>query len=94
MNVLDSGIRAKGLLELKRFSEGQRITRGQALKAKCYDCMGGYADGVKDCQVESCPLYPYMPYSKNMKRLKTDKPPVSDNIENMENSTKNGEEFA
>jgi len=77
MSVLDIGIRAKGLTQLKRFLEGQRITRGQALKAKCYDCMGGYADGAIDCGVESCPLYPYMPYGKSQKKAKFNgSPPI------------------
>jgi len=64
MNILERGIRAIGRPALKRYAEGQRITRGEALKAKCYDCMGGYADGARDCGVESCPLYLYMPYGK------------------------------
>jgi len=62
MNVLELGIRAIGRPALKRYSEGQRITRGEALKAMCYTCMGGYADGARDCEVHECPLYLYMPY--------------------------------
>ena len=54
----------KGFVSWKRFQEGSHITRKQAILAKCYDCMGYYADfGLdKDCKVKDCPLYPYHPY--------------------------------
>jgi len=41
---------------------GDVLTRDQAIKAKCADCMGYYIDGRADCEVSGCPLYPYMPY--------------------------------
>lgn len=50
-------------LLLKHF-DGKRLTRGQALIAKCCECSGYYADGRVDCQMPDCPLYPYMPYGK------------------------------
>ena len=36
-----------------------------AILAKCYDCMGGYADGRRNCGVNSCPLYKWMPYKRS-----------------------------
>ncbi len=60
---MTTGITAQGSKELKRYREtGKKLTRAHAMKAKCYECQGGYADGKQDCKVTSCPLYPYMPY--------------------------------
>lgn len=56
------GIRAKGRKELIKSERGGTLTRGEAILAKCYECMGGYDDGRYDCIVSSCPLYQYMPY--------------------------------
>lgn len=36
----------------------------RAMKAKCADCMGNYADGRVDCEIQGCPLYSWMPYRK------------------------------
>lgn len=53
---------ARGRSELLKFLNGNRITPSQAIKAKCYECMGYYADGKIDCGIETCPLYPFMSY--------------------------------
>jgi len=68
------GIRAKGQAELIKFAQGNELTRGEAMLAKCYECNGGYTDGAKDCKAKVCPLYGYMPYNENRYRGK----PVSD----------------
>jgi len=39
-------------------------SRKQAMLALCHECMAFYADGKRDCQVPSCPLYWWMPYRK------------------------------
>ena len=49
----------KGRAELKKYREGKKLTRGQAIIAKCYLCMNG---NRYDCEIPECPLYPYMPY--------------------------------
>jgi len=54
--------RFQGRDELAKHLAGEKIAKWQALKAKCYDCMGGYSDGAMDCELYSCPLYPFMPY--------------------------------
>ncbi len=59
------GINAKGRLELIRHLEGGKNTPASAIRAKCYECMGYYADGKKDCKVPTCPLYPFMPYRED-----------------------------
>lgn len=56
------GIKALGQDALIRFLEGRRITYRERCLALCYDCMGYYADGKRDCQSPLCPLYPVMPY--------------------------------
>ena len=45
---------------LIKYLEGGKLTRTQALKAKCYDCdcMGESAE----CVLEECPLLPYSPF--------------------------------
>ena len=41
---------------------GAKLAKWRAIKAKCFECMCGYADGGYDCRVRECPLYPFMPY--------------------------------
>lgn len=60
-----TGIRAQGGRELKQYLYGKRLTRKQAIKAICYDCMGYYSDGRQDCELPDCPLYGFMPYNKH-----------------------------
>jgi hypothetical protein len=60
--ALSLGIRAQGRLDLENHMKGVRLTQREAIKAKCYDCMGGYTDGKADCAIPGCSLYPYNPY--------------------------------
>ena len=39
---------------------GEKLSAEEAILTYCYDCMGCYKEGSCDCQVESCPLYPFM----------------------------------
>ena len=57
--------RATGRKEYLRNRKGVKITFKQACLAKCFDCMGYYEDGRIDCQIENCPIYPFMPYREN-----------------------------
>jgi hypothetical protein len=52
------------------YLNGQKITLLQAVKCKCYDCVGFYADGAKDCKLKYCPLYPWMPYGEKEPKVK------------------------
>jgi hypothetical protein len=56
------GIKAKGKGELTKHLKGERLTHKQAIQAKCYNCMGYYADGKYSCGMPDCSLYPFMPY--------------------------------
>lgn len=53
---------AKGKGNFEKFKNGGVLTRSQAIAAKCYDCNGGDG-GNCDCEVDICPLYPYMYYN-------------------------------
>ena len=56
------GLAAKGRTEILKHLNGKKMNSTQMLRAKCYSCMGYYADGKMDCQNPECPLYPKMPY--------------------------------
>lgn len=47
---------------LLKYLSGDRITRNDAILAKCYECCGGDDHGV--CTVSTCPLLPYSQYNK------------------------------
>lgn len=51
-----------GSSALTRYRQGKRLTRNEAILAKCSDCCCDYADGRFDCTLTRCPLYPWMPY--------------------------------
>jgi len=70
------GKRAIGRSEYCAYLRGEPVTRGQAVRAKCYDCMGMYRDGLVDCDIKRCPLYPFMPYRDD----KTSKDPISPDL--------------
>ena len=56
------GISAKGRKGLILHLIEKPLQRGQAISAKCYDCMGYYSDGKLDCLIPACPLHGFMPY--------------------------------
>ena len=54
----------------KRYLGGNRLTARQSALAKCADCMCSFVDGLIDCHLKTCPLYPFMPYGQNRKNKK------------------------
>ena len=54
-----SGKKRVGQRLLIKHLQGETITRGQSIKAKCYDCMG--MGEQKSCKMPHCPLYKYSP---------------------------------
>jgi len=62
--VLKYGIAATGQALYIKSLEQKRLSASQAIRAKCYDCMGYFEDGKGDCGDPICPLYPWMPYGK------------------------------
>ncbi len=57
----------KRYLEKIKSGEIKKVKRPSMKKAilfKCKDCMCDYVDGRLDCEIETCSLYPWMPYGK------------------------------
>lgn len=46
-----------------RHLRGERLTRDEAIKAKCYDCVCG--EDTEPCVVYTCSLQPYCQWNKN-----------------------------
>lgn len=69
--VLVNGKRALGQKEYAKLQSGGKLTKNQQIKAMCYDCQGGYADYVGDCETNECPLYASHPYNPNRERRHT-----------------------
>ena len=63
MDILESAKSGKsksGKSDLLKHLAGKRLTRSQAIRAKCYDCNG--MGESNECDIETCSLYPYSPY--------------------------------
>ena len=52
-----SGKSRTGKKYLIKYLEGGKITRGQAIKAHCYDCLG--MGDSSECDLETCTYYPF-----------------------------------
>jgi len=65
--------KGKGRGEYLKHLKGKKLTRQQAILAKCYDCMGFYLDRVYDCEDPKCPLYPYNFYKGDRNTSKEDR---------------------
>lgn len=66
--ILSGGIAARGRKEFHRHAAGEKLSPQQSIRAKCYECMAGYTDGVGDCAMPDCPLYPLHPYNPNRQK--------------------------
>lgn len=64
INFIRTSPKSSGKGFLLKHLYGDNLTRDQAIRAKCCDCMGYYIDGRMDCEISGCPLYPFMPYRK------------------------------
>jgi len=80
------GNKARGRAEYIKYLNGGRLSASQAVKAKCYDCMGWFADGPGCCTSPECALFPFQPY--NINRRKSGKSMTE------ENKKKTAERFA
>lgn len=61
----ERGAVSKGKSLMLEHLAGKTLSPRQAMAAKCFDCMGGYADGRIDCKMDHCSLYPWMPYRES-----------------------------
>lgn len=55
----------KGKAAFLKHQKGVRLGPISMIQAKCFECMGRYADGTVDCNIPECSLYPVMPYRNN-----------------------------
>jgi len=51
----------RGAKEYSHFIKGKKLTRAQAMRAKCYECNGLY-ESKANCLVDTCPMYAYRLY--------------------------------
>lgn len=56
------GLQAIGKAHLLKHIDGEKLSRKEAMQAKCYDCMGYFIDGRADCQIKYCPMFDYRPF--------------------------------
>ena len=68
--IEQNGVLAQGRNQLIKHLRGGRLTVTNALKAHCYECLGYYADGKRECACSHCALYPFMPYNPNRRKAK------------------------
>lgn len=59
------GTTARGKKEYLAFLRGENLTMKQRVLANCFQCVGFYTDGKKDCEMEECTFHVYMPYRKS-----------------------------
>lgn len=64
-HAIEQSPKSSGRRYLLKHAKGEKLTFKQAVLAKCCECNNGYIDGLSDCQVNSCPLYQFMPYRKS-----------------------------
>ena len=58
-----SGVLRKGKNQLIKHLKGEKVSRANAVYAKCYDCNGlGEQD---ECDDKGCALWPYSQFTKN-----------------------------
>jgi hypothetical protein len=62
------GSTAQGKSEYLKYLNGERLSASQAIKSKCYDCMGWFADGRECCTSPECALFPFQPYNANKRK--------------------------
>ena len=63
-NILKHGATSAGKTHYLKYLNGKKLTRNQAILAKCFECSGYYADGRSACEITDCPIWPWAPYSK------------------------------
>ncbi len=64
-----SGTRRTGQKDLINHLQGKRLTQRQAIRAKCYDCLGMGECPI--CDDDECSLSSFSPYFKKFKTGRT-----------------------
>ena len=68
IKLVEAGGQFRGKKELLAHLNGEKTILSEAVRAKCYDCMGYYSDGRQDCACPLCSLYPFNPYNPNKRK--------------------------
>lgn len=56
-------LRSKGKIIEER-TETKNLTRSEAIRYNCLDCSGGLVRDVRECTIQTCPLWIFRPYQK------------------------------
>lgn len=67
-NIKKFGNKAIGQRAYIRYLEGKRLSILDSVKSKCYDCSSYFCSGLMSCNVDSCHLFPWMPYNEDRKK--------------------------
>lgn len=67
-------ISAAGGKSFLKHEKGERLTMKEAIRAKCYECTGGYDSGREDCGITKCSLHPYMTFNPARLKARIGKP--------------------
>jgi hypothetical protein len=80
--ITDGKKHAVGYKQYKKMMKGNKLTALEAIQAFCFECLGGYADGIVDCQCYNCPLYDHHYYrnGKYLSKVSTEKIKTRDGI--------------
>lgn len=70
LHMAKMGLKSQGKKLMLKHLDGERLSASQAIKAKCFDCCGGFADGRLPCEITSCPLIKWYPYNKPESKTK------------------------
>lgn len=71
---MDDETKAAGKTDFIKYLNGEHLNLRESISAKCYECMGYYADGIADCEQQNCCLYPFHPYNPNPAKLRKERP--------------------
>ena len=58
--------RKTGKIHYLRFLQGEKLTRAQAIQAKCYECVQG--GDTRPCLVSTCPLISFCQWNSKVSK--------------------------
>jgi len=71
--IVDGNKGAVGYSSFKKKINNKKLTRKESMDAFCFECMGGFADEIADCQCYECPMYEHFHYrhGKSLSKRRT-----------------------
>jgi hypothetical protein len=73
LHMAKCGMKSQGKRLMLKHLNNERLSASQAIKAKCFDCCGGFADGRQPCKISSCPLIKWYPFNATAKSKATER---------------------